>query len=99
MKRIFLRKENKSKPTNEIGEESSCSPNNLRKVVSQKELLSKRKEVPQVDRSKVKIKMVKRGPFPSERLYNIEKIKSAQASLSNIQTPRARNIQDDSLYK
>lgn len=100
VKRIFLRKGNKDKPEDEdTCEQSSSSPDNLRKVVSQKEIGSKFKGGSQADAQKVKIKMSKRGPFPSERLYNLEKIKSAQQSMSKLQTSRGKTNQDDSLYK
>ncbi|CAI2366677.1 unnamed protein product [Moneuplotes crassus] len=100
-KRILLRKKNEANLNgNETCEQSFFNPNHLRKVVSQKEIgSSKFKGNSQTGSQKMRAKMVKRGPFPSERLYNLEKIKSTQQSLSKIQTSREKDNQDDSLYK
>jgi len=99
-KRLFLKRDQKSKPNNEQNyDQRSNSPDRLRKAVSQKEIRNKVKRVSQIDTQKVKINMIKRGPFPSERLYDAEKIKSSQQSVSKLPNSRGRNNQDDSLYK
>ncbi|CAI2367381.1 unnamed protein product [Moneuplotes crassus] len=99
-KRLFLKRDQKSKPNNEQNyDQRSNSPDRLRKAVSQKEIRNKVKRVSQIDTQKVKINTIKRGPFPSERLYDAEKIKSSQQSVSKLPSSRGRNNQDDSLYK
>mmetsp|Transcript_19467 Transcript_19467/g.17251 ORF Transcript_19467/g.17251 Transcript_19467/m.17251 type:complete len:211 (+) Transcript_19467:169-801(+) len=99
IKRIIMKKGKKHR--DESLEETSTSPKIMKNVSSMHTLHKSRCFDQRHDQesSKLKIKNSRRGPFPSERLYNLGKIRSSNQNLFNLQTSKGRNVQDDSLYK